>query len=375
MDLATSATAPREKVLKFERLFEAPPELVFALWSDPQHIVRWWGPEGFGLAHCEMEFREGGSYRFCLKQAATGFENWVRGTYRTIERPRRLDFTYINEDDGHETLVELEFSAHGPNTLMRFRQATFAGTQQRDMHGWGWSSTLDLLADYIGKLDGTTPYGLPRSAGQAEDILRSKTWARDQLDAVGKDSRPKPDNAAEQVLEITRVFEAPAALLFKLWSEPEHLVRWLPEGLISLECEVDFRVGGRWQQVFGSPQRPDYRHSIFGVYRDIAAPHRLAMTYVNDYDQVETLVTLAFRELGDGRTEMRFRQEGFTSIAERDGHGGGWRSSFDVLAAYLLRLGSIEVTPAGRPGRDAVAEDVVEARRRQTEQHAKAGRD
>ena len=49
--------------------------------------------------------------------------------------------------------------------------------------------------------------------------------------------------APDEVLEIVRSFDAPAALLFKLWSEPEHLVRWLPEGLISLECEVDFREG------------------------------------------------------------------------------------------------------------------------------------
>ena len=174
--------------------------------------------------------------------------------------------------------------------------------------------------------------------------------------------------APDDVLEITRVFEAPATLLFKLWSEPEHLTRWLPEGSVSLDCQVDFREGGRWLQTFGSPDQPDHRHTIFGVYRQIAAPYRLSMTYVNDYDQVETLVTLTFRELGDGRTEMRFRQEGFASRSERDGHDGGWRSSFDVLAAYLLRLDRIEVTPVGRPRHDGTAEDIIEAQRRHVEE-------
>ena len=171
----------------------------------------------------------------------------------------------------------------------------------------------------------------------------------------------------DEVLEIVRSFEAPAALLFKLWSEPEHLVRWLPEGLISLECEVDFREGGAWRQVFGNPDEPDHRHIIYGVYREIDAPHRLAMTYVNDYDRVETLVTLAFRELGDGRTEMTFRQVGFPNVAERDGHGGGWRSSFEMLAAYLAVLDQDLVLPPPPQPPTGVEMDIEAARKRQAE--------
>lgn len=176
----------------------------------------------------------------------------------------------------------------------------------------------------------------------------------------------------DEVLEITRTFSAPAALVYRMWVAPEHLVGWLPDDVMSKGCEVDFRVGGRWSQTYGSDENPNYHHNISGVFREIDVPRRLVMTYVNDYDGIETLVTVNFRELGDGRTEMRFRQEGFQSLPERDGHGRGWSQGFDALAAYLLRLGSIETTPAGRPAKDGVSEDIAAAKQR--DEDSKAGR-
>ena len=160
---STVADASAE-VLEITRVFDAPRELVFKLWSAPEHIVRWWGPEGLYLSHCEMDFRVGGKWRFCM-QLGTDRQFWISGVYREITPPSRLVFTYIGDEAQYDTLVEIDFVDLGDKTEMRFRQAPFPDVESRDSHNFGWSSTLGLLADYVAKvrLTGGAPAGDPRS--------------------------------------------------------------------------------------------------------------------------------------------------------------------------------------------------------------------
>lgn len=167
---------------------------------------------------------------------------------------------------------------------------------------------------------------------------------------------------SELVLEIVRDFDAPPALVFKMWREPEHMVRWHgPEGFALTACEIDFRVGGTWRRCMS--KGPGHAHWISGVYREIVEPSRLSFTYVNDYDDHEMLVTMDFVDV-DGRTRMYFRQAPFLSIEERDGHSWGWNSGMDLLADYVRRVSRIDPQPVGRPRIDGVAADIVAARER-----------
>ena len=78
--------------------------------------------------------------------------------------------------DEHETIVSLDFEEVDGKTLMHFRQAPFLTVEERDSHGWGWMSGLDLLADYIVKVianDGK-PVGPPCRDGVAEDIVAAR---------------------------------------------------------------------------------------------------------------------------------------------------------------------------------------------------------
>src|SRR5690606_14461452 len=84
-----------DEVLELTRVFEAPRELVWRLWSDPEHIARWWGPETCWLDTVEMDFREGGKWHFWMRNG-TGLDHHISGEYRAIQRPERLHFTYIN---------------------------------------------------------------------------------------------------------------------------------------------------------------------------------------------------------------------------------------------------------------------------------------
>ncbi|MEO7548743.1 MAG: SRPBCC domain-containing protein [Ramlibacter sp.] len=140
-------------------------------------------------------------------------------------------------------------------------------------------------------------------------------------------------------LVITRVFNAPPAQVFAAWTVPEHQAHWSgPEGFTTPHHAMDLRPGGRWRACLRSPDGQD--HWVGGVYRVIEPPARLVLTHGwqgegGEPSGPETLVTVTFAEEGAGRTRMHFHQAGFDSTASREGHAGGWSSSFDKLAAWL----------------------------------------
>ena len=143
--------------------------------------------------------------------------------------------------------------------------------------------------------------------------------------------------SAERELVITRVFDAPRRLVFKMWTEPEHLVRWWgPRGFKGISGRMDVRPGGAWSRVMRAPEGSIvHKH---GVYREIAAPERLVLTYITDdlagIPGPETLVTVTFADL-DGKTRLTLSQAGFESVLARQAHQGGWTSCLEGFAEYL----------------------------------------
>ena len=153
-------TQADDRVLALTRVFDAPQALVFKVWSAPEHLARWWGPRGFTVISFVADVRPGGAFRFGIR-SPEGTEHWAHGIYREVERPARLVFTTAWEDsDGkakHETLVTLSFAEEKGKTRLSFRQALFESVNARDLHEGGWSSTLDLLADYLAAMQGASP--------------------------------------------------------------------------------------------------------------------------------------------------------------------------------------------------------------------------
>ncbi len=150
-------------------------------------------------------------------------------------------------------------------------------------------------------------------------------------------ARPGPAAAGERELVITRVFDAPRALVFAAWTRPEHAARWWgPQGFAPISCTMDVRPGGAWRRSMRSPSGTV--HTARGIYREIVAPERLVFTYAWE-DAAgspghETLVTVTFAARGD-RTELTLHQAVFPSQAARDDHRGGWTSCFERFAEYL----------------------------------------
>ncbi len=146
---------PGERVLVITRVFDAPPSLVFKLWTDPAHTKHWMGPRGFTKLHLEQDLRPGGAWRACLRPDDGGDDLWQGGVYREVVEPKRLVFTYAwdreNGRRGHETLVTVTFAEHQGKTKMTFRQAVFESVAERDGHQGGWTSSFDRLEEYVAR--------------------------------------------------------------------------------------------------------------------------------------------------------------------------------------------------------------------------------
>jgi len=144
---------------------------------------------------------------------------------------------------------------------------------------------------------------------------------------------------ADDELLITRDFDAPASLLFTLWTDVDHFSTWMgPEGFDCAEAEIDLRVGGKYRGMIRSKDHGD--NWFGGEYREIEAPTRLVFTWMWDKGPaggIETLVTITFRENANGTTTMSFHQTPFATVERRDSHVGGWNSLFNKLAAYAAQ--------------------------------------
>jgi uncharacterized protein YndB with AHSA1/START domain len=133
------------------RTFDAPPSVVFALWSSAEHMKRWMGPKNFTCPEARIDFRVGGTYRAMIKSAEHG-ENWFGGVYREIVQNERLVFTFTWENEGPsaglETLVTITFEERDGKTVQTFHQAPFRNLERRNSHVEGWNQAFDKEAIY-----------------------------------------------------------------------------------------------------------------------------------------------------------------------------------------------------------------------------------
>lgn len=140
------------RTLTLTRIFQAPRELVFRAWTDPKHLARWWGPKGFTLPFCEMDFRPGGAYRVCMR-SLEGTDYWVGGVYQEIVAPERLVFSWSHEEEngtrGHETHVTVTLDDFEGKTKLTLTQSVFESEAARTEHNAGWSDSLDRLDAFL----------------------------------------------------------------------------------------------------------------------------------------------------------------------------------------------------------------------------------
>ena len=135
-------------MLEIERVLPAPAPVVFAAFSDPDEVVKWWGPEGFAIPSLKFQPRVGNNYRIEM-QPPEGNPFWLTGEFRAVDPPVRLAFTFAWEEpdpDDVETLVRLSFRDLVESTEVALTQGPFKTDARRALHRDGWTDSFDKLA-------------------------------------------------------------------------------------------------------------------------------------------------------------------------------------------------------------------------------------
>jgi uncharacterized protein YndB with AHSA1/START domain len=158
-------------------------------------------------------------------------------------------------------------------------------------------------------------------------------------------STAAPSNKfAERELTITRVFDAPRALVFKVWTDPKHLAQWWgPQGFTCPVCEFDARVGGELRMHMQGPDGAVY--PMKGVIREFVPPERLVFSNIAidlaGNHLLEGVTTVLFDE-ANGKTRLTVHTGAVAMVemakAYLQGMEAGWTQSIDKLQAYLGRI-------------------------------------
>jgi uncharacterized protein YndB with AHSA1/START domain len=154
--MATQAgadTKSTDRVLVVTRAFDAPRSVVFKAWTDPKHLVHWWGPRGYVSTVLKMDLRPGGTCRIHMK-SPEGKDNWSQNVYREIVEPERIVLTGSWTDSegnpiGPESTTTVTFEEQAGKTKVTLHQAVFESDAAREAHRGGWTSSFDRLADYL----------------------------------------------------------------------------------------------------------------------------------------------------------------------------------------------------------------------------------
>ena len=135
-------------VLELGFTLAAPQEQVFRLLTDPDELVKWWGPEGFTTPEAELDPRPGGSYRLTM-QPPDGDAFHLAGEFVDVDSPRRLEYTFRWEEpvpDDRETVVVLSLHPADGSTRVALTQRGFATGERLELHRSGWTDSFRKLA-------------------------------------------------------------------------------------------------------------------------------------------------------------------------------------------------------------------------------------
>lgn len=323
----TSVTTGEREVV-FTRVLDAPRDMVFTVWTDPKHVARWWGPRGFTTTTERMDVRAGGSWRFCMHGPdGRDYENLI--TYLEVERPRRLVYKHGGDKETEPVnfQVTVTFDEHGERgaqTKLTMRMI-FPSAQalQHVVKTYGalegGKQNVERLVEYLGTVPGA-------KAGPDEFV-------------------------------ISRVFAAPREVVFKAWTDAEHLQKWFgPKGSTITRCTMDLRPGG----VFHYAMRTADGREMWGkwTFREIDPPCRVTavVSFSDEHGGMgrhpmspdwprEILSVFQFDPhagIGGGTVvTIRWSPINATEVERRTFENGresmqmGWTGTLDRLAAFL----------------------------------------
>jgi uncharacterized protein YndB with AHSA1/START domain len=304
--------------IRLTRVYDAPVRAVWDAYTIPEQAAKWWGPRGFTITTHSKDLRPGGTWRYTM-HGPDGVDYPNIATYFVVEPCKRLVYDHGATD----------------TTPPLFRvTVTFAES--------GGKTTMDMAM--------TLP--TPEAAAQIAQFIKqaggNATWDRlaEYLDetATGKAS-----------FVINRTFDAPVARVFEMWTNPEHLSKWLPPA----GCQMRFRRAdiAAGKSSFFVITGPYGTMHVTASYLAIEPPRHMAYTqqFMDEHEQPAPApgteswpATLLNAVLFTAETPDRTRvtlttvPHGETTAAgleaflgERSGMTLGWTGSFDALETLL----------------------------------------
>lgn len=259
-----------EKQVTIERVFDAPRQLVFDAWIEAKHFKEWWMPRGFTNPVCEFTNTQ------TPGRAEVGSQMKITSYHPDFgEMPMTGDFEEINPID----------------------RIVFTGGAFPDENG------VMQLVDRNIVTFADEPVGKTRVVLQARVIKSSPEFAdalagmdqgwKESLDRLGE----LVEDTSEREMKITRVVDAPRELLWKIWTDPEHIKEWWgPNGFTNTIHQFNLAPGGEWLLTMHGPDGTDYPNHIRFV--EIIRNERL----IYDHGQPE--------DGGQFRTFVHFTDEG-----------------------------------------------------------------
>jgi uncharacterized protein YndB with AHSA1/START domain len=265
-----------DREIKRVRIFNAPREVVFEMWTTPEHLDRWWGPTGFTNTTKEMEFKVGGKWHYIM-HGPDGRDYVNKMVYTGIQWNEYLTYNH-HGDIGSGTpqfQVEVIFEDEPEEKTRLTMRMIFPTPQARD----------EVLEKY------GASEGLDQTLGRMEDLLVTM-----------------PASACKTVC-ITRSFKSPRDLVFEAWTKPEILAQWWgPKCFTNPVCKVDPRPNGK---IYIQMQGHDGTiYPMGGNFQVVKAPEKLVFTSIalddNGQELLKAMNTIIFEDCA-GQTTLHLK--------------------------------------------------------------------
>lgn len=310
----------QDNQLFITRVIYAPRQLVFKVWTDPEHMPLWWGPNGFTNTIHAMKASTGGFCEYTMHGPdGTDYPNYQ--SYKEIIPNEKIEYLHgTNADD-----VE-----NGFHVVVNFEN-------EQDATRINMLMTFESVEDKQLKIDGGAKHGLTEHINNMEDYL---TFYE-----------------ADSTFTISRVFDAPLQLLYEVHTQKEHIKHyWGPKESNTDVLEFDFQTGGRLFYCMNMPGGEFYGQQIF---REIVPNRLITMltSFCNEKGeairppmdetlQLYMLNSMGFEAVDEHKTKLTIKAVPFNSSEEehkafkqlsesmRNGYGG----TLDTLEAYLQTL-------------------------------------
>lgn len=339
--MMATATTPTDREIVVTREFDAPRELVWEAWTNPAHVVRWWGPFGFTTTSHEMDVRVGDIWRLTM-HGPDGTDYPNKSRFTVVQRPERIEYEHgggRKGGPGHSFHVAWMFEARDEKTLVTMR-LLFATREERDLvigsfgAVEGGKQTLARLAEHLAamaQMPSCTPTKHTSTTPQGHLTMKNSL---------------KLTTPGDREILITRSFDAPRRMVWDAMTRPELLKRWLflPPGWVMTECHEDVRVGGTYRWAWNGPDGKQVM-SMHGTYREVMPHERIVRTETFDMgcqpQMGEQLATMRLSEDGPSRTTVTISVI-YPSKTARDGAAAsgmeqGMAAGYDKMETLLAQ--------------------------------------